>query len=140
MNYEFRKVYKNMIERENKELNINEDVPTGAMDSGSYMKASLDNPSSKDAIYVAFKNNKCKTFDSHISRRKFLDENKGWEISDNIKEDTDLTLEESLFWEELGALYLNEDGQELSEKEIDIFLEGDIEVGDEEVNERIVKS
>jgi len=104
------------------------------------MKSSLENPSSKNAIYVAFKGNKCKTFDSHITRRKFLDENTGWQISENIIDESDLTLEESLFWEEVGALYLNEDGRELTEEEIDIFLEGDIEVGDEEVNERIVKS
>jgi len=140
MNYIHRKAYIEMIKKENRKSNINEDTPLGAMGSGSYMKASMETPSSRDAIYVAFKGNKCKTFDSHILRRKFLDENTDWQISDNIKEDTELTLEENLFWEEVGALYLNEDGVELSEEEIDNFLEGDIEVGDEEINERIIKT
>ena len=140
MNYEFRKAYAELIKKENKESNINEDVPSGAMDSGSYMKTSLENPSDKDAIYVAFKGKKYKKFDSPVLRRNFLDENKEWQSADEIKEEIELNFEEKLFWEEVGAIYLDENGKELTEDEIDIFLEDEIEVEEEEISERVVKT
>ncbi len=141
MNYKYRKAYAEMIKKENQKSQISEDVPTGAMDSGSYMKTSLENPNDKNAIYVAFKDGKCKTFDCPVTRRNFMDKNKGWKVAETVKEDEELTFEENLFWEEMSAYYEDEDGNEISEKDLDLMLDNDdILVEDEEINERIIKT
>lgn len=141
MNYIFRKAYREMMEKERQKKRLSEDVPGGAMDSGSYMKASLENPSSPEAIYVAFKGNKSKTFKCPIARRAFLDKNQDWQIAENTNDDQELTLEENLFWEEMSAYYEDEDGNELQEKDLDLMLDSDdILVEDEEINERIIKT
>jgi hypothetical protein len=127
-----------MIEEENKKL-LSEETPSGAMGSGSYLTTSLNNPSDPNAVYVAFRNGKCKTFNCPIERRKFLDENKDWVLAEN--DDDELTLEEKLFWEEIGTLYLDENMSEVEDEDLNELVDNDVEIGDEDnVNERVIKT
>lgn len=142
MDYQIRKAYHELIRKENEKITLSEEVPGGAMDSGSYLQASLQDPNSKNAVYVAFKGSKCKTFPCKVTRRKFLDENADWKPLESVNEGIEMTLEENLFWEEISALYLNENGDTIDDIDIDMFLEcDDIELLDEQpVNERILKT